>query len=413
MAQPIDQDIFVESDETEEEGQIWGGEIPPLYQPSSPVYNENEVIEPSQEQQEQQLSGRTRRREESPEGPLRIKIYRDQSGNKVKKQSPIDFNQLKLTSGETYYFRHGDHTLILQNDSIEPNIFIRKLLSRMPVKGLKNRMDFLSHFLDAEVDYDEDSIEATFYFENFKENFFTAVLRELRLRYIFRKLFVLWRIKKMEKACDKEMDPITLGPPEKEVAVYDWQVKKKFILDARSLANLIESKLLYQEYGFPVPLIAKNPRTNTEFKYSQLVSIYFQLKEHGEQLWGLTTLRQYNFNKHRWFQYHKSALTMSAIKNSILLLDTREGRDLLEDFITAKMEELEIPVNNMVTDVLRKAMIRAPKHWYLEQCKALAVTHYEAEHFNLNKKQLINACCLRLFKKQRKFFRELSVNKII
>ena len=136
----------------------------------------------------------------------------------------------------------------------------------------------------------------------------------------------------MNKTSEKEIDPITLSEPEKEVYIYDWKNKRKFIFDAKSLAILIESKLMYHEYGFAVPQYPKNPKNNVEFSYKQLVSLYNQLKVHGESRWGFTTLREYNFNKNRWHMYHKSALTMNSIRFNISLLDTYEARDLFSDF---------------------------------------------------------------------------------
>ena len=374
-----------------------------------------------------QLAGHVRRREdESPNLIRTVKTLRDISGNKRINTAYIDFNYLKFKSGEEYIFQDDDGHNLLLNNTIEPNIFVRKLLSRMP-RGISNRLQFLSNFLNDEVCYkdeedtdDEETTDdtlQTYYFHNFKECFYSATIKELKLRFIFKNLVGLWRVKKMEnmsnRTLEPELDPITLVAPEKEVVVYDWNVKRMFTFDARSLACLIESKLLYQEYGFPMPLMPKNPKNNVEFSYKQLISLYFQLKQCGELLWGLTTLRQSNFNKNRWHLYHKSALTMTALKTSILLLDTPDGRELLEDFILHKMEELEFVVNDSVIQVLRKAMVRVPKHWYLEQCKALALAHYEAQHFDVDKDNIINMRCIKLFTKQAKFFMDLITNKII
>jgi len=340
-----------------------------------------------------------------------IKTGRDLNGNRL--MLGINYNYLKFTSGDEYFFEDDDEKYIIINEKIEPNMFIRKLVSRMP-RGVKNRLIFLEPFLNDEIDkgtYSEEEYDE--YFNEFMPKFFIAIIREIRLRFIFRKLLVAYRTWKMNKTSLKELDPITLTLPEKEVNIYDWNNKKKFILDARSLANLIESKLKYQEYGFATPLMPKNPSTNVEFSYAQLVSIYFQLQSLGELQWGLTTLRQLNFHRNRWFLYHKPALTIMAIQNSILLLDTQDGRELLEDFIVGKMEDLGYTVNENILYTLRKAIVRVPKHWYLEECKSIAILYYESQHFHINKDNIINARCSQLFKKQRKFFKDLALKKII
>ena len=251
------------------------------------------------------------------------------------------------------------------------------------------------------------------YLGNLKEAVYRAYIKEWRLRYLFKKVLIFWRIYRMNKTYEKEIDPITLSEPEKEVYIYDWTNKRKFVFDAKSLAILIESKLMYHEYGFPVPQYPKNPKNNVEFSYKQLVSLYNQLKVHGELRWGLTTLREYNFNKNRWHMYHKSALTMNSIRFSISLLDTYEARDLFADFIFAKMEELGLNHSVDICTAYQIAMIRIPTHWYLEKLKSLAISYYEAEHLGHNRKRIINAACVRIFKKHNQFMTDLRTKNII
>ena len=211
----------------------------------------------------------------------------------------------------------------------------------------------------------------------------------------------------------KKSTLLTLSEPEKEVYVYDWVNKKRFVFDAKSMATMIETKLMYNEYGFPVPMYPRNPKNNVEFTYSQMISIYYQLKIHGELRWGFTTLREYNFNKNRWYMYHKSALTINSIKASISQLDTSEGRELLSDFIFAKMEEVGFRYTQVVYNIYQKAMIRVPTHWYLEKLKSLAISHYEAEHFGYNRSMMINSVCIKLFRKHRMFMEDLKNKNVI
>jgi hypothetical protein len=217
----------------------------------------------------------------------------------------------------------------------------------------------------------------------------------------------------MNKVSEKSIDPITLQYPEKEVEVYDWSVKRKFIFDAKSLATLIEANLNYQICGFAEPIYPRNPLNNLDFRYEQLLSIYNQLKKYGELRWGLTTLQQYNFNNRRWQMYHKSALTMNAIKNNLIAFDTHEARELLTDFIFSKMDDLKIEVNNYTYNVYQVAMVRSPNHWYLEKFKALAIQYYEAEHFNHNINRAINIQFIKIIKKQRYFIKDLIDKNII
>jgi len=150
-----------------------------------------------------------------------------------------------------------------------------------------------------------------------------------------------------------------------------------------------------------------------DFTYSQLVSIYYQLKNHGELRWAFTTFREYNFNKYRWHLYHKSAITINSIKNSLLLLDSLEARELLIDFIFSKMDELKIMYNNQTVSIYQTAFIKAPNHWYLEKIKGMAILHYEAAHFGIIKDSVINNNMERIFTKQPAFIKDLQNKKIL
>ena len=349
------------------------------------------------------LAGQVRRRDEAHPNAT-IKAFRDAGGEKLIIESLPPGTYLKLKSGEEFYFTEDNGKNILLH--LEPSRLIRNIISKLPAK-LTERLEYLAQFKsEPETGWDNST-------EDLKSAVYAAYIREWRLRFIFRRLLIRWRITKMNKTAEKELDPITLTEPEKEIHLYDWSNKRKFIFDARSLATLIETKLMYQEYGVPIPMMPKNPKNNVEFTYGQLLSIYNQCQQHGELRWGLTTLREYNFNKSRWHLYHKSALTMNSIRVSISALDTFEARELFSDFIFAKMDDLGFSYSNYVFNAYQVAMTILPKHWYLEKLKPWATLHYEAEHFGHNKARTINAACLKIFKKHPQFIADLKAAKII
>ncbi len=370
-----------------------------------------------------------------------------------------NYNYLKLKSGREFFFKSSDGEKLLTR-SIELNPYVRKLLTTMPVR-VSERLLFFADFLKEETgpeDIDDSSSEenqeqddskeadseddtedrlgeipeydidltSVSSFEisrpkwpthpdrlNLRDKLYAAYIRESRLKSAFRKLLILWRARRLNARYTKDVDPITLSEPEKEIVLYNWPLRKKFVFDARSLSNLIESKLAYQEYGFPVPQYPVNPSTNIPFAYNELIEIYTQLKAHGELQWGFATLRKYNFNKQRWHLYHKSALTVNAIRTAMLALDTHDGRELLSDFIFAKMDELKIFAPNTTRNAYLRAIARWPTHWYLDEFKAVAMQHYEAEHFGYNKTLSINNKCLKIFRKQTQFIKELRDKHII
>ena len=314
---------------------------------------------------------------------------------------------------------------------MEPNRLIRNIISRLP-HTLKDRLKYLAKF-DSEEESDSESssdsqgsdtkkndtenqnrkkVEKR-YFGNLKELVYEAYIKEERLRFLFKRVLCLWRVHVMDKKCEIGLDPITLAEPVKKVNVYDWSNKKKFVFDAKSLATLIESRLMYQEYGFSMPQYPRNPNNNVDFTLEQLVSIYYQLKEHGELRWGFTTLKEYDFKLNIWVMYHKSALTMNSIRKSITLLDTHEDRELFSDFIFAKLDKLNFRTTAATNSYYITAMIRDPKHWYLERLKSLAISHYEAEHFGYYVDTDVDEECLVIFQKEAIFFKDLRTRKLI
>ena len=310
---------------------------------------------------------------------------------------------MKLSSGEEFYFTEEDGKDLINIH--EPNVMLRNIIADMPRK-ISNRMRYLAKFNHTEI------MEGPRHFENVYDAVIAGYIRECRLRRIFRGVLQRWRIRKMNRASTAAIDPITLSPPEKTVTVYDWATRKRYLFDAKSLATLIDSQLLYNEYGFSVPHMPRNPWTNIEFTYIQLVSMYQQLQQHGELRWGFTTLRSHQFHKESWELYHRPALTMKAIRASMTLLDTRAAREMLEDFIIRQMEECQMTMTDNILHIYSLAIQHAPNHWYVESFKSLACQFWEAEQFGVRAPGILSACRA-LFKKQPQFVRELREAGII
>jgi len=245
-----------------------------------------------------------------------------------------------------------------------------------------------------------------------KEQVMESYIVETRLRNAMRNVLTRWRNHQMDKRHQDIVDPITLSEPEKRIVLYDWSMKKKFVFDAKSLSIHIETALLYHEEGFAVPSYPRNPWTNLDFTYRQLVSIYEQLKIHGELRWGFMTLRKHNFNKSIWHKYHHTSITLKAVQNSLVQLDSVNARDLLEDFIIMKINEVE-DATPFLVNLYRTAIARVPCHWIIEQWKKAAFLHYESQHFGLNRTEIINRIRYVLLKKQSRLIYDLTEEGLI
>lgn len=375
--------------------------IPPIFRALLGM-SWRDAYEDSEERGESPIVGQVRKREENTEDTEDTEES-DTEDHEFKRRrydeseyEPDPF-YMKLSSGEEFYYTEHDGKSLLQIH--EPNRMLRNILSQMP-RNILHRLRYLAKFQHTEI------TEGPHHFTDLYHAVITGYIRECRLRRIFRTVLQRWRVYKMNRASITLVDPITLSPPEKTVTLYDWRTRKKYLFDAKSLATLIESQLLYQEYGFSVPHMPRNPWTNIDFTYLQLVSLYEQLQAHGELRWGFTTLRHHQFQREPWELYHRPALTMKAIRASVTLLDSRAAREMLEDFIIRQMEECRIIITDTLLHIYSVAIQRVPNHWYIESFKAIACQYWEAEQFGVRTPMILSACKA-LFKKQPQFVHEL------
>lgn len=315
---------------------------------------------------------------------------------------------LQLSTGYVLRFKKQDGRNLLLPQWFESNDFVRKIVSRS-LRSVGARLCYLSHIMEEEEGYDDDG-NMTYY--DLKEQVMESYLVETRLRKAMRNVLMRWRNYQMDKRHQDIVDPITLSEPEKQIVLYDWSMKRKFIFDAKSLSIHIETALLYNEEGFAVPCYPRNPWTNLDFTYRQLVSIYEQLKIHGELRWGFMTLRQHNFNKSVWHKYHHTSITLKAVQISLVQLDSANARDLLEDFIIMKINEVE-DATPFLVNLYRTAITHVPRHWIIEQWKKAAFLHYESQHFGLNRIGIINRMRDVLLKKQSQLIYDLTEEGII
>jgi hypothetical protein len=315
---------------------------------------------------------------------------------------------LQLSTGYVLRFKKQDGWNLLLPQWFESNDFVRKIVSRS-LRSVAARLCYLSHIMEEEEGYDDDG-NMTYY--DLKEQVMESYLVETRLRNAMRNVLMRWRNYHIDKRHQDIIDPITLSEPEKQIVLYDWSMKRKFIFDAKSLSIHIETALLYHEEGFAIPCYPRNPWTNLDFTYRQLVSIYEQLKIHGELRWGFMTLRQHNFNKSMWHKYHHTSITLKAVQTSLVQLDSANARDLLEDFIIMKINEVE-DVTPFLVNLYRTAIAHVPRHWIIEQWKKAAFHHYESQHFGLNRIGIINRMRDVLLKKQSQLIHELTEEGLI
>ena len=331
------------------------------------------------------------------------KRHKPNSGKGIPYEYEHDYNLLVLQSGRVLRFFDTDGINLLVPTWLQPNMYVRKIISKLP-RSIRKRMQYLEKFMDEEDAYDDEDNELYYHL---RDQVYDTYILEMRLRERMRFFVNRWRQRRIDRRSDENIDPITQCPPEKEVEVYDWDVKKKFVFDAKSLATHIETQLLHHDSGFADPQWPRNPWTNVNFSYNQLLSIYFQLKHNRELRWGLTTLYEYQFDKQLWYRYHLSAITMKAVKNSLTTLDSMHAKESLEDFIILQLSHIGVDISDAMTQSIRIGMQREPRHWYLESWKEVAMTQHEATHFRVDCSKLIREQSRKIATKHHLFIKDL------
>lgn len=238
------------------------------------------------------------------------------------------------------------------------------------------------------------------FFKELSNKIYEYYLIDRKLKWQFRRLLLAWRIHKIDKSTPSSIDPITLFPPEDPFEVYDMPAKRKYIFDSKNLYRSITQYLLTQSYSFPKPIEPKNLFTNTPFTYSQLVSIYMNLKKLGHCSWALSSFKSHNFNLERWKLFNNSAITMHAIKENLSRLDTQDGRYQLYNYIKDRAFDADLPYEDEDLTYFRIGLTRYPNHPLLQSMKANAVAYYEMDHFNLQAEELLLIAFMNLYDKQ-------------
>ncbi len=119
-------------------------------------------------------------------------------------------------------------------------------------------------------------------FERFAEDVATADAVEGRLRAVFRRFFHGARLRRLSARALNVEDPATLSQPRIPIVLYDWESRGVWRYEAASVRDQMSAQLTHVSYGFPSTQSPRNPLTNKEYTYGQLLSVIRQLREAGK-----------------------------------------------------------------------------------------------------------------------------------
>jgi len=261
--------------------------------------------------------------------------------------------------------------------AFEPKMVLRQpntwLLYRFFDKSLKARLDELANY--------EMTKQA---FPVFSETILKEYLMEVRLRFQFKRLLNAWLRKRMDKKSSDLVDPITMNPIQRPIRVYDIKQRRSYVFEADSLNKAIKKNLYAHQYTVPGPKKPVNILTNRPFTYCQLVSIHDQLLGTRTRMEDFAFFRKLQFKLETWKMYMYNHIYLAAIKEELYNYQSLDGRDMLDDFIKDMMIVAKIPMTELFELVITNAIQWYPEHPLLQNLRALCLSSYESNIYQLN-----------------------------
>ena len=193
--------------------------------------------------------------------------------------------QIKLvfrTAANSFSFK--SNTLLLPHNTTT-DIYV--LLNTYPYNSAK-RKRLVQHYRDYAVRHRAELASSPLvglfattkptHFERLSCALVDADAHEGRLRARLRPFFHCCRLRRLARRPLNQEDPATLSPPRIPIVLYDWSARGVWSYEAASLRDQISAELTHVSYDFPAAQAPRNPLTNKEFTYGQILSVVRQLR---------------------------------------------------------------------------------------------------------------------------------------
>jgi hypothetical protein len=195
-----------------------------------------------------------------------------------------------------------------------------------------------------------------------------------RLRWIFKRFFIGWKLKKAREINDSDF--ITLSPMNHPIRVYNLSSGCVYNFDSQSLLLHIHKRLLHNDGQIPDPLVPVNPFTNEPFSLSQLLGIHSAMKAQGKTTWTLEALAKSQFQIEHFLNIYRKPLRLHAMKSILFDYSDWEGRSTLLNFMDTHHEEHgAVFQKNLYSFFLREM----PDEDKIQQWRNLCREYYEQE----------------------------------
>jgi len=115
-----------------------------------------------------------------------------------------------------------------------------------------------------------------------------------RARFSMKRLAAAWILKRRCTLVN-DTDPYTLEEPIQPIKIVDWELRRIYRFEAKSILRDMIEKLLMSDNLFFTPKRPRNPLTNLGLTYGQLYSVWKQLTAVGRTHWILEAFAKCDF----------------------------------------------------------------------------------------------------------------------
>jgi hypothetical protein len=189
---------------------------------------------------------------------------------------------------------------------------------------------------------------------------------EQKVRFQLRRLVQMWLFKRYKERMLNDTDPCTLEPISTPVRIFDTQARGYYQFDAKSLRRTLEFNLGFQDWMFPDPRIPKNPLTNMNFNYGQLLEIQKGIRQAGLGSWLMEGFAAANWSVEQFKLNYSVPLKLHAIQTLYKNPQTEQMQEFLVEFIEDQWEDHEIPSTATKT-ILRWAVVHEMDDPYMQK----------------------------------------------
>ncbi len=152
-----------------------------------------------------------------------------------------------------------------------------------------------------------------------------------KMRWLFKRLFNSYHVSRLRKV--NITDPITLLPFRYPIVLNNFKTKTQYIFEAESFARHAHKSLLHHDGQIPCSKLPKNPYTNEELTFVQLLSLLNQARKMGFTFWSIEAFVDHRYSMVKFQKTHQKPLRLHAIQDTLRNLHDFEAFDIVYDFI--------------------------------------------------------------------------------